>query len=116
RPASSQRPAPIPAQPHSRRPLAPTAAARRPPSGPDRCSVAPGPRCPQAGPSNVLRRSRIPMHKLLRTSVALALAAPLGAMADTPSEIRALRQELEAMRSTYEARLQAMEQRLKAAE
>lgn len=56
------------------------------------------------------------MHKLLRASVALALAAPLGAMADTPSEIRALRQELEAMRSAYETRLQAMEQRLKAAE
>ena len=56
------------------------------------------------------------MHKLLRASIALALAAPLGAMADTPSEIRALRQELEAMRSAYEARLQAMEQRLKAAE
>ncbi|MBX3590604.1 MAG: hypothetical protein KF755_06820 [Burkholderiaceae bacterium] len=58
----------------------------------------------------------MPMHKLLRASIALALAAPLGAMADTPSEIRALRQELEAMRSAYEARLQAMEQRLKAAE
>ena len=56
------------------------------------------------------------MQKLLQASVALALAAPLGAMADTPSEIRALRQELEAMRSAYEARLQAMEQRLKAAE
>ena len=56
------------------------------------------------------------MQKLLQASVALALAAPLGAMADTPSEIRALRQELEAMRSAYEARLQAMEQRLRAAE
>src|SRR5882672_7385156 len=56
------------------------------------------------------------MHKLLPASLALALAAPIGALADTPSDIQALRQEIEAMRSAYEARLQAMEQRLKAAE
>ena len=56
------------------------------------------------------------MHKLLPASLALALAAPFGAMADTPSDIKALRHEIEAMRTAYEARLQALEQRLKAAE
>lgn len=56
------------------------------------------------------------MRKLLPASLALALAAPFGAMADTPSDIKALRQEIEAMRAAYEARLQALEQRLKAAE
>ena len=56
------------------------------------------------------------MHKLLPASLALALAAPFGAMADTTSEIKALRLEIEAMRAAYEARLQALEQRLKAAE
>lgn len=56
------------------------------------------------------------MHKLLPASLALALAAPFGAMADNPAGIKALRQELEAMRAAYEARLQALEQRLKAAE
>ncbi len=56
------------------------------------------------------------MHRLLQAGFALALAAPFGAMADTPSEIKALRQEIEAMRAAYEARLQALEQRLKAAD
>ncbi len=56
------------------------------------------------------------MHKLLPASLWLALATPFGAVADTPSDIEALRQEIESMRSTYEARLQALEQRLKAAE
>ena len=56
------------------------------------------------------------MNKLLPASLALALAAPFGAMADTPSDIKALRHEIEAMRAAYEARLQALEQRLKAAE
>jgi len=56
------------------------------------------------------------MQNLLRTSLALVLAAPLAAVADPASEIRALRAELDAMRSAYEARLQAMELRLKAAE
>jgi hypothetical protein len=56
------------------------------------------------------------VHKLLPASLALALAAPFGAMADTPSDIKALRQEIEAMRAAYEARLQALEQRLQAAE
>jgi hypothetical protein len=56
------------------------------------------------------------MHKLLPASLLLAAAAPFGAMADTPSDIAALRQEIQDMRATYEARLQAMEARLKAAE
>ncbi|MBN9462371.1 MAG: hypothetical protein J0H00_14260 [Burkholderiales bacterium] len=56
------------------------------------------------------------MHKLLRASLALALAAPFGALADTPSEIESLRREIATMRADYEARLQALEQRLRAAE
>ena len=59
------------------------------------------------------------MLKLYTASLALALAAPLCALAQspaTPSDINTLRQDIEAMRATYEARLQALEQRLKAAE
>ena len=61
------------------------------------------------------------MKKLIPASIALALAAPLSAMAQTPptsapAEIQSLRQEIEAMRTAYEARLQALEQRLLAAE
>ena len=56
------------------------------------------------------------MHKILPASLALALAMPIGAMADTPSDISALRQEIDALRASYEARLQALEQRVKAAE
>jgi len=56
------------------------------------------------------------MHKLLPASLVLALAAPLVALADTASDIRALRQEIESIRAAYEARLQALEARLKAAE
>ena len=56
------------------------------------------------------------MHKLFPASLALAMAAPLGALADTQSDINALRTEIEAMRADDAARLQALEQRLKAAE
>ena len=56
------------------------------------------------------------MHKLLPASIALALVAPFGALADTAADLTALRQEIEALRAAYEARLQALEQRLKAAE
>ena len=56
------------------------------------------------------------MQKLLSAGLALALAAPLVAAADTPSDIGAMRQEIAAMRAAYEARLQALEQRLKLAE
>ena len=56
------------------------------------------------------------MHKSVPASLALALAAPFGALADTASDITALRQEMASIRATYEARLQALEARLKAAE
>ena len=56
------------------------------------------------------------MHRLLSASIALALATPFGALADSASEINALRQEIDAMRAAYEARLQALEQRLQRAE
>lgn len=56
------------------------------------------------------------MHKLYPASLALALAGPAAALADTPPDIAALQQEIKAMRADYEARLQAMERRLQAAE
>jgi hypothetical protein len=56
------------------------------------------------------------MRILLSAGLAIAMAAPVGAMADTASEIKALRDEMAAMRAAYEQRLQALEQRLKAAE
>ncbi len=56
------------------------------------------------------------MHPFIPAGLALALAVPLAASAQSPSEIDALRQELASMRSSYEQRLQALEQRLKAAE
>lgn len=60
------------------------------------------------------------MKKFIPASIALALAVPLCAMAQSPqsppSETQSLRQEIEAMRAAYEARLQALEQRLLAAE
>ena len=56
------------------------------------------------------------MHKLFAASLALAIAAPMGARADTASDVEALRKEIDAIRNSYEARLQALEQRLKAAE
>ena len=56
------------------------------------------------------------MAKLLPASLALALLLPVGAHADTASDVAALRQEIESMRAAYEARLQALEQRLQRAE
>lgn len=61
------------------------------------------------------------MKKFMLARMALALAVPLNAMAQTPPvsaspEVQSLRQEIEAMRTAYEARLQALEQRLLAAE
>ena len=59
------------------------------------------------------------MRKILSASIALALATPFYASAQTPvvtpSEIQLLRQEIDALRAAYEARLQAMEQRLQLA-
>lgn len=56
------------------------------------------------------------MRKLLAASLGLALVAPIGAMADTASDIKAMRQEIDTLRADYEARLRALEQRLQAAE
>jgi hypothetical protein len=56
------------------------------------------------------------MHKLVPATLALAMGLPLGAFADTPADVAALRQEMDAMRAAYEARLQALEQRLRRAE
>ncbi len=56
------------------------------------------------------------MHKLVPTTVALALVMPFGAFADTASDLAALRQEMESMRTAYETRLQSLEQRLQKAE
>ena len=56
------------------------------------------------------------MHKLVPASLALALLIPVGARADTPSDVAALRQEMEAMRSSYETRMQALDLRLRQAE
>lgn len=59
------------------------------------------------------------MPKFLPASLALALAAPWTAHAQTsaaPAELQALREEIAALRNAYEARLQDLETRLKAAE
>jgi hypothetical protein len=56
------------------------------------------------------------MRKVISASVLLALAAPLGAYADTSSDVEALRREFESVKADYEARLRALEQRVKAAE
>ena len=56
------------------------------------------------------------MHKLLPASLVIALAAPFAALADSASDIAALRQEIQLIRAAYEARLQALEERLQAAE
>ncbi len=56
------------------------------------------------------------MFKLFPAGLALALAAPLGAQADTATDINTLRREIETIRADYEARLKALEQRLQAAE
>jgi hypothetical protein len=56
------------------------------------------------------------MRKLFSAGVLLALAAPLGALADTSSDVETLRREFDTVRADYEARLRALEQRVKAAE
>ncbi len=56
------------------------------------------------------------MKPVWTASVALALAVPLAARADTAADIAALRQEIDALRADYAARMQALEQRLQAAE
>ena len=56
------------------------------------------------------------MYRSFSASLAFACAAPLGALAQSPAEIQALREEIGAIRSAYEARLQALEQRLQLAQ
>ena len=56
------------------------------------------------------------MHKNFSVSLALVLATPFGAFADTASDVAALRREIDTMRAVYETRLQALEQRLQKAE
>ena len=56
------------------------------------------------------------MHKLVPATLAIALGLPVGAGADTLSDVATLRQEMDAMRAAYEARMQALEQRLRRAE
>ncbi|WP_431275796.1 hypothetical protein ACQ858_05740 [Variovorax ureilyticus] len=57
------------------------------------------------------------MQSLSRAGLVLALAMPLGALAEpSSSDVDALRREIQSMRADYEARLQALEQRVKAAE
>jgi hypothetical protein len=55
------------------------------------------------------------MIKFFPAGLVLALAAPLYALADTPADIKALRQEIDSLRSNYETRLQDLDQRLQAA-
>ena len=56
------------------------------------------------------------MHPLIPAGLALALGAPVMALAQPNPEVESLRKEIEAMRSAYEQRLQALEQRLQASE
>ena len=56
------------------------------------------------------------MLKLWSAAVAVALALPVPALADSADDIAAIRKEMETMRAAYEARLQALERRLQSAE
>jgi hypothetical protein len=56
------------------------------------------------------------MSKFLPAGLALAMAVPVAAYADTPADIASLRSEIAAIRAAYEARLRSLEQRLQAAE
>jgi hypothetical protein len=52
----------------------------------------------------------------LAASIALALAAPLGAQAADSAELAQIREQIKQMRDSYEARIQALEKRLQQAE
>lgn len=56
------------------------------------------------------------MHPLIPAGLALAMGAPMVALAQPNPEVESLRKEIEAMRSAYEQRLQALEQRLQSSE
>lgn len=55
-------------------------------------------------------------RKVLVMSIALALAAPAGAMAGEAAELQQIRNEIRQMKEHYEARIQSLEARLKQAE
>jgi len=56
------------------------------------------------------------MHKLYLAALGLALGFPLGTVAQTAPEIKALREEMDSIRAAYQERMQALERRLQAAE
>ncbi|MCE5180539.1 MAG: hypothetical protein LLG15_01935 [Betaproteobacteria bacterium] len=55
-------------------------------------------------------------RKVLAASIALALAAPLGAQAADNAELAQIREQIKQMKEGYEARIQALEKRLQQAE
>ncbi len=56
-------------------------------------------------------------RKILAASIALALAAPLGAQAaDNTAELAQIREQIKQMKESYEARIQSLEKRLQQAE
>lgn len=55
-------------------------------------------------------------RKTLAASIALALAAPLGAQAADSAELAQIREQIKHMKESYEARIQALEKRLQQAE
>lgn len=56
------------------------------------------------------------MNALSRAALALAIAAPCMAQADTTSDLQSLRDEIAHIRADYDSRIQSLETRLKAAE
>ena len=55
-------------------------------------------------------------RKILAASIALALAAPLGAQAADSTELAQIRAQIKQMKESYEARIQSLEKRLQQAE
>lgn len=55
-------------------------------------------------------------RKILAASVALALAAPLGAHAADSAELAQIREQIKQMKESYESRIQSLEKRLQQAE
>lgn len=55
-------------------------------------------------------------RNLLTASIALALAAPLGAQAADSAELAQIREQIKQLRDSYEARIQTLEKRLQQAE
>jgi hypothetical protein len=55
-------------------------------------------------------------RKILAASIALALAAPLGAQAADSAELAQIREQIKQMKESYESRIQSLEKRLQQAE